>query len=227
MIRTLTALVITAFMVASCATDAPAGGATVGANLPPPDTALVSDAREYLIGPLDTLEISVFQASDLGGTVVVDSQGQISLPLIGTVPASGKSTRQLSTDIAAKLREKYMQAPQVTVLVKESISRQVTVEGAVAQPGMYPIAGRTTLLQVIALARGVDRYANERQVAIFRTVDSRRAVAVFDLRAIRQGKSEDPEVYGNDVVVIERSSGKSLLHDIAGVTPIIGIFRFF
>ena len=64
-------------------------------------------------------------------------------------------------------------------------------------------------------------------MAIFRTINNRRAAAVFDLTAIRQGKAEDPEVYGNDVVVVERSGTKSLLKDLRGVVPFIGAFSWF
>lgn len=226
MIRSLTALIGSVFLLGACA----AGGSTAVTNtsLAPPDAASVqSAAREYVVGPMDTLEITVFQAENLDRTVEVDAQGRIDLPLIGAVDAAGKSTRQLQAEIAEKLEDKYLQSPQVSVRVKESISQRVTVEGAVARPGVFPVTGRTTLLQAIALAQGPKPDANEKQVAIFRTIDNRRAAAVFDLTAIRQGKAEDPEVYGNDVVVVERSGTKSLLNDLRGVIPFIGVFRWF
>lgn len=224
MIRNLTVLIGSIVMLAACAS----GGSSIAAgSLPPPDAATAQAAREYVVGPLDTLEVTVFQADNLNRTVDVDSQGRIDLPLIGGVVAAGKTTRALQTEIAAKLSEKYLQSPQVTVRVKESLSQRVTVEGAVEQPGVFPMAGRTTLLQAIAMARGPQDDANEKQVAIFRTIQGRRAAAVFDLTAIRKGEAEDPEVYGNDVVVVERSGTKGLLNDLKGVIPFIGVFRWF
>lgn len=224
MTRIIAALIGSALLLAACASGGPSGAST---SLPPPDVARYAEAREYVIGPSDMLEVAVFQAAQLDRTVEVDAQGRIDLPLVGAMTAAGKSPKQLSTDIAAALEQKYLQSPQVTVRVKEAASQKVTVEGSVAQPGVYPVTARTTLLQAIAMARGAERDANEKRVAIFRTVNDKRAVGVFDLTAIRQGKAEDPEVYGNDVVVVERSGAKSILQSITGVAPILGIFSAF
>ena len=225
MIRTLSALIGSVLLLAACAS----GGSDIAASgsLAPPDPVSLQPAREYVVGPMDTLEVSVFQVDDLNRTVQVDSQGRIDLPLVGAITAAGRSTGQIQADIADKLSEKYLQSPQVSVRVKDSISQKVTVEGAVTQPGVFPVSGRMTLLQAIALARGPNDEADEKQVAIFRTINNRRAAAVFDLTAIRQGKAEDPEVYGNDVVVVERSGTKSLLKDLRGVVPFIGAFSWF
>src|SRR5258708_1825648 len=118
--------------------------------------AVAAPAGDYRIGPQDTLEIDVFQLSDLNRTVQVDSGGQILLPLLGQVPAAGKTSRELSTDIAAQLGEKYVNNPQVTVVVKEAQGQRITVDGAVTQPGVYSLAGPTTLMQTAALAQGPD-----------------------------------------------------------------------
>lgn len=224
MIRTLSALIGSVLLLAACAS----GGSDIAAtSLAPPDPASVQPMREYVVGPLDTLEVSVFQVDDLNRTVQVDSQGRIDLPLVGAISAAGSTTAQIQAVIADRLSEKYLQSPQVSVRVKESISQQVTVEGAVTRPGVFPVSGRTTLLQAIALAQGPKPEANEKQVAIFRTINNRRAAAVFDLTAIRQGKAEDPEVYGNDVVVVERSGAKSFLNELRGIAPILGVFTWF
>jgi len=196
-------------------------------SLPPPDAPQASTVQEYLVGPMDTLDISVFQVNDLSRTVEVDGNGQISLPLIGTLNVAGKSTQTISNEIAAKLSDGYVLSPQVSVTVKDSPNRRVTVEGSVTQPGVYPITGRTTLLQAVALARGPDSLADEKHVAIFRTVQNRRAVAVFDLAAIREGKAEDPEIYGNDMVVVERSGAKNFFNGLRSVVPMLGVFRWF
>ena len=180
-----------------------------------------------MIAPLDTLEVSVFQVADLNRTVTVDANGQVSLPLVGVLDVGGKSSRAVAADIAAKLQDGYVLSPQVAVSVKESPSQRITVEGAVVQPGVYPVAGRTTLLQAIALAKGAAPLADESRVAVFRNVQNRRAVAVFDLSAIRQGRAEDPEIYANDTVVIEQSGTKTFLGQIRSVVPMLGIFRWF
>lgn len=191
---------------------------TATSDLPAPDTTSESGAyvgaSDYRVGALDLLEISVFQVEDLNRTVRINSSGQISLPLIGTVRAGGKTIAELEADIAAKLEAGYLQAPQVSVFVKEFSSQRVTVEGAVKQPGIFPITGRTSLLQAIALAKGFEELAEERNVVVFRTIKGQRMAAMFDVRAIRAGEVADPQIYGDDIVVVDRSGPRSTLKSI-------------
>ena len=92
--------------------------------------------------------------------VRVNNAGQVSLPLIGGVMAGGKTIPELEKDIGAKLEKGYLQNPQVTVFIKEFTSQRVTLEGALKKPGIYPITGKTSLLQAIAMAEGVDELAD-------------------------------------------------------------------
>jgi polysaccharide export outer membrane protein len=180
---------------------------------------------DYLIGPQDKLDVNVFQIMDLSKSVVVETNGTILLPLIGQVEANGRTVKALSEDIAAKLGEKYVKDPLVTVTVTESASRKVTVDGAVMQPGIYPIAGNTTLTQAVALARGTIEDANLRQVAIFRNEGEKRLAAVFDLSAIRSGKMPDPQVRPNDVVVVDTREGRRILRSLGTLVPFLYLVR--
>lgn len=187
-------------------------------SLPAPDTTSASGAyqgqSDYRIGPLDLLEITVFQVDDLSRKVRVNSSGQISLPLVGAITAGGKTVAELERDIAAALAKDHLRDPQVTVFVEEFTSQRVTVEGAVNKPGIFPITGRTTLLQAIALSEGFSDLADEQTVVIFRVIDGKKMAALFNVKAIRAGQMEDPLVYGDDIVVVERSQGRSLLKNI-------------
>lgn len=213
--------------LAACQSTPMADSARIGTPLPPPDTTQVqvSGATEYHIGPMDVLDISVFQVADLTRTVQVDAAGQITLPLIGQVMVAGKTVTQVQSDIAAKLAAKYLQSPDVTVFVKEYTSQKVTVDGSVNQPGVYAISGKTTLLQAIAMARGTDKDANYKRVVIFRMINNQRMAAVFDIGQIRAGRMDDPEIFGNDVVVVDRDGMKSVLRGVTGAVPIFSIFR--
>lgn len=179
---------------------------------------------EYRIGPLDLLEISVFQVADLSKTVKVSASGQIALPLIGTVEAGGKTVSELESEIAAKLGATYLQSPQVSVFVKEATSQRVTVDGAVEKPGIVPLAGPTTLLQTIAISGGLARGADPQGIVVFRTVENQRMAAKFDLAAIRDGSAEDPVLYGGDVVVVDRSAMRTALGDLRESIPIFAFF---
>ncbi|WP_395673019.1 polysaccharide biosynthesis/export family protein [Phenylobacterium sp.] len=202
-----------------------AAPAVAGPSLPPPESAaLISTAAaDYRIGAQDKIEVNVFGIEELKREVQVDSGGKILLPLIGQVQAGGRTPAELSTDIEGLLRQNYMKDPKVIVTVNEAQGQKVTVDGAVLQPGVYPLAGPTTLLQAVSLARGPDpRLANTRRVAIFRTVGGKRHSAFFDLAQIRSGKSEDPQVFGNDIVVVDMSGAKSFMQNFQGGFSLLG-----
>ena len=158
--------------------------------LPAPDTTAASGAYEgatdYRIGAQDLLEISIFGVQELNKEVRVNSNGQISLPLIGGVMAGGKTIPEFEAELAKKYSEGFLQNPQVSVFVKEFTSQRITLEGAVVKPGIYPITGRTSLLQAIALAGGVDdKLADLGGIVLMRQVDGKRKAAVYDLREVR------------------------------------------
>ena len=112
----------------------------------------VTAPEDYRISPSDVVEVSVFGVADLTRTVQVSTNGAISLPLIKTVQAAGKTASELELIIAAKLEATYLQSPQVSVFVKEYTSQRITVDGAVNKPGIFPTTGQLSLLQSIALA---------------------------------------------------------------------------
>lgn len=193
------------------------------------DVARAEVTQDYRIGPLDKLNITVFQVKDLTlEKVQVDGSGRIFLPLIGGVVAAGKTTQELSTEISDRLRGQFLQSPQVAVWVAEAISQKVTVDGSVMEPGVYTMSGPTTLLQAVAMAKGPDRkYANISRVAVFRTINGQRNAAVFDLKAIRAGRAPDPVIMGNDVVVVEGSALKGTVREVLAALPGLAIFRPF
>jgi polysaccharide export outer membrane protein len=101
--------------------------------------------------------------------------------------------------------------------VKEAQSQKVTIDGAVQLPGVYPLAGPTTLMQAVTLAHGADpKIANPHKVAIFRTIDGTRRSAFYDLTQIRMGKAVDPPVYGNDIIVVDTSGTKNFFYNFQG-----------
>lgn len=234
--RTRLAALLACVLLAACASERPlaAGSSHIVAStggLPVPDTTSASGAyegvSEYRIGPLDLITISVFGVPELNQDVRVNTGGKISLPLIGSLQAGGRTIQELEQDIATKLSANLLQSPQVTVFIKEFTSQRVTVEGAVKKSGIYPLTGHTTLLQVIATADGLDELANPHALVVFRVIKGQKMAAVFDLEAIRHGAAEDPQIYGDDIVVVDVSGSKSMLRRILQAVPLLGIFRPF
>ena len=183
---------------------------------------------EYRIGVGDKINVRVFQVPDLSfDNLVIDTSGNIHLPLIGPVRGAERTAGEMAVEIAEKLSEQYLRNPQVTVTVTEAASQKITVDGAVTKPGVYEMRGSTSLLQAVAMAEGPSRVADLQKVAVFRTIDGRRAVALFDLEAIRQGRAPDPQVLGDDVIVVDTSRLNSALREIVGAVPALAVFRFF
>jgi len=211
----------------ACA-DKPGGPIAYNVPLAAPDAPSVeSVGTDYRIAPLDTVSIKVFQADNLSGDYQVDLTGQISLPLVGEVEAANLSTAQLDDKLTAVLGQKYYEHPDVSVALKASTARAVTVDGAVSKAGTFPVLGHTSLMQAIALAGGTTDDANTHRIAIFRTIKGQRQAAAFDLTAIRHGQAPDPEIYAGDIVIVDGSSVKQSFKRVMQSFPMLSIFRPF
>lgn len=180
----------------------------VVADLPPPINS--EGGTTQVIAAGDTLSVDVFQVDTLDATVQVDNSGNISLALVGSVPAAGKTLTALQADLESRYGSRYLQRPDITVSMKESIGQRVTVDGEVRRAGIYPIAGQATLLQVIATAGGFNDIGDPDKVYVFRTYGDEQLVAQYNVSAIRSGKRSDPRIYGGDVVVSFASGMKVL-----------------
>jgi len=223
--------VFLAGLLAACGSVGGARKVTSQEPLPPPDTTDAAGAykggTDYRVGAQDLLEISVFGVEDLDKTVRVNSNGQISLPLVGGVMAGGKTIPELEAELARLYSQGYLQKPQVTVFVKEFTSQRITMEGAVKKPGIYPITGKTTLLQAIAVAEGLDAVADKSGIVLFRNIDGKKMAAGYDIRALRSGQVEDPQLYGDDIIVVEESGSKTALRRFIEVVPALGMFFLY
>lgn len=172
----------------ACGTAVPSGGAEAAAPLPSHPDSLRSevasernarlrslaedpagdDSRDYVIGAEDLLEVQVFSAEDLSGTVRVSSSGEISLPLLDPVQAGGRTPHALEKEVEDRLRRTYMRDPRVSVQVVEMRSRSVSVVGAVNRPGVHQIGGAARLLDVLAAAEGLSEDAGEHVMVVRR-----------------------------------------------------------
>ena len=198
-----------------------------GFAAPDPPSALVGITEDYRIAPMDSLRVTVFQVEDLSGEYEVDLGGDISMPLIGRVRAADLTTAELQTRLAQLYAQRYLRNPSITVQIRTSSRRSITVDGAVNQPGQYPVAGPTTLKQAVAMARGTNSEANPRRVAVFRQIQGQRMAAAFDLTRIRRGRAEDPVIFTGDIFVVDGSNLRAIQREILTTLPLLGLFRPF
>ena len=151
---------------------------------------------DYIIGPEDVLEITVWRNADLSKTVAVRPDGRISLPLVGDVTAVGRTAAQLSEEISGRLKE-YKENPQVSIVVREVNSYSVFVLGEVSKPGKYPLKSKTTLLQAITIAGGFTPVAARNKVVVFR---------------FGEGGEKDVKIKASyDDIVLRDSSGQNVV----------------
>lgn len=191
-------------------------------GLPAPQRGdLAAADRPALIGPLDTINVDIFNVPELSREMQVDASGRISMPLIGTVDARNKTADELARTIEDSLQGRYVRNPQVTVNIRSSVSQVVTVDGEVKEPGLYPVTNQMTLMRVIASAKGLSEFAKQEQVVILRTVDNQRMAGLYDIGAIRRGAYADPAIYANDVVIIGDSPQRRLFRDVVSLAPLL------
>jgi polysaccharide biosynthesis/export protein len=172
-----------------------------------PDTATsvaaAVHAPDYIIGPFDVLEVVFWRDKDLSAEVIVRPDGKISLPLLNEIEAGGLTPEQLRGRILERAR-RYIEAPTAAVIVKEINSRRVFIMGEVVKPGTYPLAGPTTLLQLIATAGGMREFADTEHIVVMRTVAGRPERLRFNYKAILKGKdlTQNVELTAGDTVIV-------------------------
>ena len=150
----------------------------------------------------DVLSVNVFKVPDLSASNLrVESSGNISLPLVGTVKVAGLTIVQAEQKITQSLT-KFMQAPQVSISrTEKAIQNRVTVEGEVRSPGVFPIKGNLSFLQAIALAQGLSPSGDTSNVFFYRNGQRN----IVDLNQVRKGVIPDPQLQGDDRIVVVRS----------------------
>jgi polysaccharide export outer membrane protein len=176
-------------------------------------------ARNYVLGPEDQITIRVLDAEEIDNKVVrLDFSGFIRLPMVGRIRAGGLTIDQLETELVRELT-KYIREPQVAVSVTEFRSQPVSVLGAVKNPGVHQVQGRKTLMEMIALAGGIDPEAGH-SIKITRRKEfgaiplksavadetGEYTVADVDLASILEARNpaENIEIKPNDVISVPR-----------------------
>ena len=167
-------------LAASLLLVAPPAAQATNAAAPPPAT----DA--YVIGAGDVLQVFVWKEPDLTRDVTVRLDGRITLPLLGDVVAAGRTPSELSAELGRQLA-RFVDAPMVTLGVAQATSARVYVLGQVAQPGTFPLTGRTTVLQALALAGGLREFVKPDRILVIREEPGLRAPLVVNYKRLEGG----------------------------------------
>jgi polysaccharide export outer membrane protein len=168
------------------------------------DYGLTVYAQDYLIGPDDVLEITVYREEELNRRVRISSDGHIYFPLIGEVKAEGMSISMLKLLIEQMLR-RYIKNPQVTVFIEEYST--ITVSGQVDKPGSYPLKGELSILEAISLAGDFTKIAARNNVKVLRRENGEEKIIRVRVADIRKtgDKSKDILLQRGDIIVVPES----------------------
>jgi polysaccharide export outer membrane protein len=160
-------------------------------------------AQSYNIGPGDVLEISVWRDENLTRQVVVPPDNVISFPLAGDIDVSGTSVPQLRQKLAAKLKA-YIPDPSVTVMLKDIRSLKGYVIGKVNKPGAFDIGLETSVMQILAMAEGLNPFASESKIHILRQQGGTTVKIPFDYGSVVSGRNLEQNILlkRGDVVVV-------------------------
>lgn len=182
--------------------------------------------RRVEIRPSDVISLTVYREPELSlEKATVDPDGNIQVPLLGTVDAAGLTAAEFARDLERRFAARFLVDPSVSVAILETSQRQVTVSGAVTQPGMYEMEGRLSLLDAVALARGPTNVAKYDQVVVFRRYNGERVGGLFDLGAITAGSAPDIELLPGDQVIVGTDGLKVVYQDMLKAAPLFSIFQ--
>jgi len=157
----------------------------------------------YVIGPQDILDVSVWKEPEVSRSVPVRPDGKISLPLLNDVQAAGLTPAQLTTQISTGLN-KFMTNPEVTVIVTQINSQRVYVLGEVTRSGGYILLPGMTVLQAISNAGGLTQYANGKKIYVLRTNGAKQDKLFFNYKEVLEGKHTEENIVlkSGDTVVV-------------------------
>ncbi len=158
-------------------------------------TGVPENGQGYNLGPGDVLNVQVYGEPEVSSNVVIRMDGRISLPLAGELQAAGRTPKELSDEIRGKL-ERFIEAPEVTVILAESQSKRYYVLGQVESPGEYDINHPVTVVQAIARAGGFLEWARTKRIMIVGVSGEEEEITYFDY----DGFLKRPERHRNIVI---------------------------
>lgn len=222
------AAMIAAMTLSACAsTPDPVIGAAVTQPRADLGQSGYSYARSdvYMLRPTDTISVGVFREPDLSlEEVRIGVEGNVSLPMLGSIPAAGQTAKQFEQDVTRRLAALGIKSPMVSVNITDYASHLVTVEGAVEKPGVFVFQPGSRLSSAVAMASGPKRTANTQQVAVFRESPEGIMIAKFDYGQISTGKMLDPVLEPGDRIVMGTDGLSVFWQDALQTLPVFGSF---
>lgn len=200
-------LAVALLFLACLAACSPRGRAVVswGAG----DEAGLAQARESvrsgIVGPGDVISVRVFQEPDLTGDYRVEADGSLVFPFLDSVPVKDRTPGEIAEEIQTRLSHGWIQAPVVSVFVKEFNSRKVFIFGEVKQPGTLPFTDGMTIIQAITIAGGFTPDALRNRTSVARTIEGSESRVTVPVDRIADGEIPNFPLRPGDIVFVPES----------------------
>lgn len=219
-----TIAVLSALLTVACL-GVGAAAALAPANRAP--AAPPAAPANYVLGPGDQIEITVFGAPDLSRTVTITPDGNIQLPLINDVHAAGKTAAQLEAELTTRYA-RYLKAPSVSISVLQfHHANHIYVMGEVAKPGRYDLLGKMTVLDALSLAGGATDKANLDGTHVARVENGKGKAIPVKVNQLIQGKdpAQNIELQSGDLIYVPPRglSLMDILRTIGSLLSIVGL----
>jgi polysaccharide export outer membrane protein len=162
-----------------------------------------TDDPNYAIGPDDEVSVNVWKEPDISRTISVRPDGKISLPLLNDIQAAGLTPMQLSSEISERLK-KFIESPQVTIIITKSNSQRVFILGEVSRAGAYSLLPNMTMLQALSSAGGFTQFANLKKIYVLRTENGKQIRLLFNYKEVVSGRRPEQNIFlkpGDTIVV--------------------------
>lgn len=169
----------------------------------------------------DSADIYVYNVESLSNTYPVDREGNINFPLVGTQKVAGLTTLELQDQLISVYGENYLQNPNITVKLEANVLGNIVVDGSVSKPGVFEIHKPVRLTEAVALAGGLAEFADAKEVYVVREIEGKKKVKVVNLKDIRQAGATDIPIYPQDIVYIQKNSGKVAFSEFLKTVPIL------
>ena len=159
--------------------------------------------REYVVGPGDVLNVSVWRVQELNRDVVVRPDGKISFPLVGDIHVVGLTVKEIKKELTKRLEE-YIPQVTVSVAVTQINSQKIYILGEVNRPGEYDMVGNLDVLQALSMAGGFTDYAKKSKIIILRKIGNKKLKIKFNYNQVIKGKHLEQNIplQRGDVILV-------------------------
>ena len=181
--------------------------------------AINADQDRFRIG--DIADIFVYNVDSLTNTYPVDREGNVNFPLIGSQKVAGLTTLELQKQLMSEYGANYLQNPSITVKLESSMLGNIVVDGAVSKPGVFDLFKPIRLSEAVAMAGGLSENANQKEVYMVREIEGKKKVKIVNLKDIRRMGATDPQVYPDDIVYVQDSTGRMAYNEFLRTVPLL------